>query len=876
MALNDKNRKKTKNKDISSMMIAISAAAMFVLIVVFGVVSFIIARVKTETDSQVTMHNASNVISGLVSDYMGGKITDVSVLAADESAADYAAAMAGYEYGSDVYAEIDGEAIQQKLNKIVISNSDVVSAWIVSESSGVLIADNGRYIDSDDFNLYGRYWYKDFNVQNGVMCASVSEGYFDASENTIAIIAPLHKNGNIVGYAGVEIAEAGIAKILNQYTLSSGCYPLITCNYGTVVYAPDTAEFNSAFKIKQMPLLNVLIQASSLSNGLDSYSEGIQQKVYYNIDNSSVPGWSIIVLFDSDVLNGGIYNFFVIEMVLLTCFIVIVLIVLKNRLKAATWIIPKLNEAITEISNGNYKYAIDTTFAENNGLIEMASRINGIAESMGEKNEIILSYMSRDTLTGLPNRTSLYDHLEMLISRDRTDNTAEDNNRFAVMFIDIDNFKWLNETLGHNFGDSVLSTFASMLSSSLNKYGKVYRFSGDEFIILVEFGNDYNKIQEIVEILQNTFSHQIKIMTDNIYIKFSVGVAIFPDDDVTVDMLLRDADLALHRAKEGGKDRVSFYSNAAKRHSFSKAAIAQQLSTALKDGEMFLNYQPIISTETGDIHGFEVLLRWTSSLYGHVPPSEFITVAEETGEIVQIGTWIFENSCRFLKTLCDNYRDDIIMSINVSPVQLKRADFLDLVNRIIDITQVNPVNIQIEITESTLIDFVDTDITVFEKLNDMGISIALDDFGTGYSSLNYLKNFPIKCLKIDKSFVDEINNNKRDYAITDSIIDLVHNLDIKTVAEGIETVGQYNFLCEMKCDYIQGFLMSKPLDEVTALEFVEKYDALHKPDSRSLAEHERQLAKEKKERARNKEVSNAMSDGDSDSSSKLMDVFISK
>lgn len=863
-----------RSGSISSLMVMMSAIAMIVMVIVFGVVSFVVARVKTESDSQVTMNNASTVISGIVSDYMNGRIAEVTALAANETAVGYAVAAGEYEYGSDAAAAEGSAEVQAMLDKLVMSYTDIVSAWVVSAESGVLTADNGRFINSSEFNLTGRYWYKEFSLNESVMCTAVNDSLFDTSVDAVSVIAPMYKNGNIVGYAGAEINAAGIAKILNQYTLSSGCYPIITCNYGTIVFAPETDEFSKAFNIKQMPLLNVLIQSSSLSNGLDSYSDGIKRNVYYNIDNASVPGWSVIVLFDSNILNGGIYNFFLIEMILLTALAAMVLVILKNRLKTATWIIPKLNEAITAISEGDYKYSIDTTFADNNGLIEMAKKINGIAESMGEKNEIILSYMSKDTLTGLSNRNSLYDRLEELISR-RSGEEQADENHFAVMFVDIDNFKWLNETLGHNFGDCVLSTFASMLSSSLTKYGEVYRFSGDEFIILVEFGNDYNKIQEVVEILQNTFSHQIKILTDKIYIKFSVGVAIFPDDDISVDMLLRDADLALHRAKEGGKDRVSFYSNAAKRRNFSKAAIHQQLTTALRDNEMFLNYQPIISTETGDIHGFEVLLRWTSSLYGNVPPSEFITVAEETGEIVQIGTWIFENSCRFLKTLCDKYRDDIIMSINVSPVQLKRADFLDLVNQIIGITQVNPKNIQIEITESTLIDFVDTDITVFEKLSDMGISIALDDFGTGYSSLNYLKNFPIKCLKIDKSFVDEINKNKRDYAITDSIIDLVHNLDIKTVAEGIETVGQYKFLCEMKCDYIQGFLMSKPLDEVTALEFVEKYDALHKPDSRSLAAHERQLAKERKERDKQKKAQAAAEKNDQPSA-KLVDVFISK
>ncbi|MBQ8786376.1 MAG: bifunctional diguanylate cyclase/phosphodiesterase, partial [Oscillospiraceae bacterium] len=443
----------------------------------------------------------------------------------------------------------------------------------------------------------------------------------------------------------------------------------------------------------------------------------------------------------------------------------------------------------------------------------------------------------------------LYEYMDDII---RT--LEEGRSRFAVMFIDIDNFKWLNETLGHNFGDAVLSAFASELKEHIHPDSAIFRFSGDEFIIITEFDTDYSAVYDVIEKLHKCFNKPLEILNDKIYVKFSVGVSIYPDDDLTPDFLLRNAEMALHRAKESGKDRVAFYTNSHKNQSFySKAAIARSLNEALRNGELFLHYQPIVSAESCDIHGFEVLLRWISPEFGVVPPTEFIKVAEESGAIIQIGTWIFESACRTLKQINENLNPDVIMSINVSPVQLRRDNYIEHIRRVIDITQVNPKNIQLEITESTLIDFTDSKNTVINDINDMGIALALDDFGTGYSSLNYLKNFPIKCLKIDKSFIDEINNNKRDYAITDSIIDLVHNLGIHTVAEGIETVGQYDFLKDMNCDYIQGFLMSKPLEEADAIEFVEKYDALHRPDKHKLEENEHKLADERKKRADNKQ-----------------------
>ena len=243
MGLNDKSSRKNYG-DISSRMALISAISMISLVIVFGIISFIVASVKTETDSQVTMHNAANVISGIVSDYMDVKLSQVSELASDESAADYADALGEFQYGADAVAYEGSAAMQETLNRMVITGTDIVSAWIISEESGVLVADNGRFLDADILNLTGKYWHKGFAFNKGMTCTASSESFFDESINTVSVISPLYKNGNLVGYAGIEVDTNGISKILNQYTLSSGCYPIITCNYGTVVYSPESEEFN--------------------------------------------------------------------------------------------------------------------------------------------------------------------------------------------------------------------------------------------------------------------------------------------------------------------------------------------------------------------------------------------------------------------------------------------------------------------------------------------------------------------------------------------------------------------------------------------------------------------------------------------------------
>ncbi len=824
------------------------SAALLVLLICFEIMSYAITKINAEKNFMYTAQSSGELISDMLDDHLQYISGRLDVVAENEKLGDFVAGM-NTSADKDDIKNIPGFEEMTRNLSLICSSGTVVSSWIISEQNGMLVSSSGEALYADEYGLNDEYWYGRYlsGAETGsYICTYSEQGIF--GRDVVSVIVPVSKNGNVFAFCGIEVAADSVFDILSQYSFNRGTYPLIAAG-GEVIHKPGSAEFDQKFDLSDPPFMK-LLSSTVYSNGLDSYISESGGKVYCYCKSNGISGWNVIVLFDSSEINGGIYSVFMRQLLILACMSVLMMIYVINILHKESSSLHEIRDCTKEITSGNYNYRINNI--AKNELGEVARNVNRISEIMQAKTSVINSYNTTDILTGLKNRSAMYERLNDIIQT-----REEGRSRFALMFVDIDNFRWLNETLGHNYGDEVLSRFGTIIKERLPNDMSVFRFSGDEFIIIKEFDTDYSEVYAAIENLHNRFNNPIEILNDKIYIKFSIGVSVFPDDDVTPERLLRNAETALHRAKDSGKDRVAFYTNTNRdRSSFSKASIARSLPDALQNGELFLHYQPIVSAATRDIHGFEVLLRWISPEFGVVPPADFINVAEESGDIVKIGTWIFESACRTLKRINETIDPNIIMSINVSPVQLRRDDYIEHIKQVIDITMVNPKNIQIEITESTLIDFTDSNSSVINEINELGITLALDDFGTGYSSLNYLKNFPIKCLKIDKSFIDEINNNQRDYAITDSIIDLVHGLGIHTVAEGIETVGQYNFLAEMKCDYIQGFLMSKPLDERDAIEFLESYDALHKPDERQLRENEKQLADEREQKRLEKEKGN--------------------
>jgi len=426
-----------------------------------------------------------------------------------------------------------------------------------------------------------------------------------------------------------------------------------------------------------------------------------------------------------------------------------------------------------------------------------------------------ISYMaSHDALTGLPNRALLQDRIEQtLVHNERRKLQA------AVLFIDLDKFKIINDTLGHDIGDGLLKEAASRLISCVRSEDTVARQGGDEFIILLSNITHPEDAGIIANKLLESLTQAFSIKGKELHIGASIGIAIYPDDGDRMENLLKNSDIAMYHAKESGRGNYQYFSAKMNEQAAEKQSLSGDLRHAVERDELFLAYQPVVDISSGDIIGMEVLLRWQHPKLGLVPPIKFIPLAEENGLILPIGNWVLRTACKQLLDWQKQGYNVPRLAINLSAKQFRQKTLASDIALILNETGADPQFIGLEITESMLVQNVDEVVDTLLKLSNMGLEISIDDFGTGYSSLSYLKRFPINKLKIDKSFVDDIATHQDDAAIVKAIIAMAHGLSMKVVTEGVETQAQLDFLRQHGCEQYQGYHYSKPLP---AAEIVKK------------------------------------------------------
>ena len=422
-----------------------------------------------------------------------------------------------------------------------------------------------------------------------------------------------------------------------------------------------------------------------------------------------------------------------------------------------------------------------------------------------------------DPLTGLPNRTNFINQLDSEIK-----NYKKNNKAGAVLFIDLDDFKRVNDSLGHDVGDKLLKTIGDKFADIINGKNTVCRFGGDEFLILIRDISGKNEIIHLVNNLISIFNSSFEIHNKQIFITCSIGMCIFPKDGENKNIILKNADTAMYKAKETGKNRYEFYDGKMSEGLNRYIQIEKVLRNAIDKGEIYLCYQPQVELKTGKIVGTEALIRLKNQEFGFISPGEFIPVAEKSGLIISIGEWVMETAFKQnMEWIRKGYGERRI-SINVSSVQIKQNNFVDNIKKYIRESCIPPGLVEIEITESVLMESLEINVEILRQLRKFGVRTSLDDFGTGYSSLNYLRIIPIDTLKIDKSFIDDICFNNKQESIVDGIVNIAHDLGIEVVVEGVETLDQLYILNKKRCNIIQGYIYSKPMSAESIDETIKK------------------------------------------------------
>ncbi len=439
-------------------------------------------------------------------------------------------------------------------------------------------------------------------------------------------------------------------------------------------------------------------------------------------------------------------------------------------------------------------------------LKEQNSKLLQFNDILQENEKHINQLAYYDILTELPNRTMVLNRIEFLLDLSEQKNTA-----FSIAMFDLDDFKVINDTMGHDFGDSLMKAITSEVSGHIHKEDMFGRFGGDEFIVVISENLESRELLGYIEELRKVTDSSHIIDGVEARISASFGVARYPLNGRTSSELLRYSDIAMHHAKNDGKNGIRMFDKVMNDSMIERIAFNTALANAISKNELYLEFQPQYYLKTKQLRGFEALARWKSEVFGHVSPERFITVAEEKGYILPIGEWIIRQSCLAIMELNESLKTQVKMSINISSVQLMEPEFLERVRLILEETKVDPTYLEFEITESVFISAKKYASSLLHKLRRMGIKIALDDFGTGYSSLSYLQVLPIDTLKLDKSFIDKIGKNVSSSQIVGTFIDLMHRLDLSVVAEGVEDENQIAYLKQYNCDVIQGFIWGKPM-----------------------------------------------------------------
>ncbi len=775
---------------------------------------------NTQSQLDIAQHQ-SQIVSEQFNEVINDVSLDMEKLSSNQKLIDYlnyinAGNSAVITDTNDPNYNVYSDFISQINFILNYQEDDLYNSIYVATSNNCSTGTDGCLINQDSilsdnqWNLSSSIWYNQLQVNDFVLTSP----YTDISSGDIIIsyVYKIYDGNNVIGYVGVDILLTRLAAVLDDYYQDMSDNVMVFYdiqNNPLLIYYTDLAladyylSDSSNYVQKDLELG---YEDNGLNNIVNQYDSG--NTIFLNTFNTKT-NVTYIDLDDYNYTIVSIYNIqtnisveimFLIILGFSLILILLISFIMHRSVKKSFMPVKDILDAINGMKNGNFDKKVK--IIENNEFRKIGNALNDMSENIKANMKKTYDALAYDSLTGLKNHASAVSELDQTVFQSKT--------RAAVCLIQVDNLKNINVTKGQIIGDNLIKAIADELKNVFRNNKLLFFNGGNEFIYIKENIESLEEVEFALNRLLVHFRQPLVVKNIKTEIKLHIGVSIYPSDGNSLNELIKKCDTALFKTSEEGYKKIIFYNEKIARSVSYQAEISEQLAQAISKNQLYLKYQPLV-TNDNEIYGFEALARWSSPILGEIGPQIFIANAEESYLIIPIGTWIFRQACLAQVEIREKYNKNFVMSVNVSPVQILQKDFVSIVKKIVRETDIDPNYLTIEITESLFIEASVLLEDTIEQLHEIGIKLSLDDFGTGYASLTYLKQIDFDNLKIDKTFVDGIFANSTDHRIVATIVSLVHNLDMKVIAEGVETMKQYEYLKEIATDVFQGFIFSKPL-----------------------------------------------------------------
>lgn len=664
----------------------------------------------------------------------------------------------------------------------------------------------------------------------------------DKTIYTLDIGSPIinPNSGKIIGYVISTIETTYFDKFLKTISIGNSGFAILLDKDGKIIYHRNTNLIGTTIESEKLAqiIADYNTGSMSLSGNFDYFYENTNQVYGYRI----FPELHWVLLVKQDTAEFKSFTNFLLSLLSFVCLLLFVIIIFFANMLSRKFSTPiiALRDAMRTASDGNL--TVQSNIKSNNEFGELSKNFNKMLhiiktnyEDLESMHEELLSNEEQlrsnydhieflayhDTLTNLPNKLAFLDYISAVLN-----SSPPEQMLHAVFFVDLDNFKTVNDTLGHEYGDALLVKTAQLLTTILGTSGMLARAGGDEFLLFMEHIPTKECAVDFATQIIDTFRNPLDLNGETVYVSMSIGISIYPENGISPNALIKNADIAMYKSKDTGKNKFTLFDDKMEEELSRNTLIIEILRNSIENNEIYIQYQPLMDLGTNNVIGFEALMRIHNERLGYISPVEFIPIAEESGLIIELSSWLIREACTFNKNIIDLGMTPRPVSVNVSSVQINRPGFVPLLSEILEETQLPPRYLELEITESTLVSSIMDATKLLNNLQNLGVKISLDDFGTGYSSLNYLTKMPIDTLKIDKSFIDNICTSNKDSRIAESIIQLAHSLDIRVVAEGVEQEDQLSLLRSQRCDVVQGFIYSPPLLPAALLEAIREDDLI--------------------------------------------------